>query len=391
MKICVSGAGSASAVSLLSLFKFPFLYNKFEINCIYDPNIPTLEVGESTSRHVLKLLAFVIGFNENNFNDIDCTFKRFTRYNWTKANGKDFDVSSTPGLHINSKKFSFFVLNKLKNKFKNFKVINDNIQSLSSNNSKVTVQCNCGNYDYDFVIDCRNIVDEFDENYCVPVFESVNSVILYTDYKNYNEDFTSAYVHENGWMFGIPLQNRKTFGYLYNNKITSDSDAINHFSELKDVDASNIRKLSWKQLYRKKIIQDRVMCIGGNLFFFDPHHSLPLHYYVGVLLNHIPTIVNDLNNIPYDNINSLHYQHMQEIQDLIALNYVGKNNMKSDFWNYAMIGSYNRLSSSKYFTDWAKKSIASNKIGEFSFHDESLMTSYINGYNIDYKKFTPIV
>ena len=92
-----------------------------------------------------------------------------------------------------------------------------------------------------------------------------------------------------------------------------------------------------------------------------------------------------------DIANEINFYHTDsvrdKIQDLIAFNYVGKNNMDSDFWKQIPSSARNRLKSSENFKIFANN-IINNKIDTSYFtHDAPLMKQYVEGYNIDLKEF----
>jgi hypothetical protein len=220
--------------------------DKLSITCIHDPNKPTAQVGESTSGAIYSIMRNVLDLEFKEDLDLfDGTLRYYTQYTWSQASGNDFSVHyDSPGIHLNSEKWSSYVFEKLKIKYENFTEIHDDILSTRYLENSASAHSKDNSYTFDFLIDCRGTPTpaELDsDEYVVECFETVNSVILFPDFKNYQEEFTSSYVHENGWMFGVPLQHRKAFGYLYNNKSTSYEEAIEHFSKLKNIDASTLR------------------------------------------------------------------------------------------------------------------------------------------------------
>jgi hypothetical protein len=225
-------------------------------------------------------------------------------------------------------------------------------------------------------------------NYAFPDIETVNSVIIYPDFKSYNENFTTVLFHKNGWMFGIPLQHRKAFGYLYNDKITDKEEAIEHFAKLKpDIEVSKLRSLNWRHYYRKTAMDGRILYMGNKVYFFEPSQGLPLHYYFCLSQNFIQYLFDDFMTTADISwyINKYHELSMQKIQDLIAINYAGKNKMTSQFWNETSEKAKNRLKSSLHFREWGQKVTELNFIPWYWSHDPTLMNQYIYAFDIDIK------
>jgi hypothetical protein len=388
MNIGILGGGTASAVVLLQAIER--LSEGVTYCCIHDPNIPSILVGESTSPRVYQIysLVFDVKYNTKDLEEFDGTYRYYNKYHWNKANGNDFSVHHVggPGIHLNSEKFSSVVLKKLTEQYSSiFSEVHDTILSVTQNDSMVTVNGSKNNYKFDYVIDCRGTPTEDLNNgdYNFPLFQAVNSVILYPDFTNYDEMYTSSYIHDNGWMFGVPLQHRKTFGYLYNNNITTQEDACRDFEKIKNIDTTNLRKFSWKQYYRKKAMDGRILSMGNRLYFFEPSQALPLHYYsvlTDIFINEVdqatPEQLNEIMNKDYN-------YFINTIQDLIALNYVGKNSLDTNFWNYTKDQAKKQLLHSHSFQEWLMDSKFENNLQGYFTHTEDVMEGYISGFKID--------
>lgn len=392
MKIGILGAGTASAISLLKIFELLKTYYKSQpdIYCLYDPNIPITHVGESTSPVLSGILFRVLDFNAVlDLKEFDGTLRWSTNYAWEEANGNNFWVMhGNPGLHINSEKFASYVIKKLSEKYSNFYQIHDNVVSVDQDTSGVTVSCSEQTYKFDYLIDCRGNPSPEElasDEYTISPFQSVNSVILYPHFHEYKEDYTSAYYHKNGWMFGVPLAHRKAYGYLYNNNITSYEEACKHFAEIKGIDTTNLRKFSWQSYYKNKVIDGRILYIGNRLYFFEPAQALPLHHYMNIAEGFIDKILIQEMSVDRMNIqmNQYHLVNVEMMQDLIAMNYVGRIDNPSEFWSYTKESAVKRLKNSVHWQDWLQKNKLTNGILGYWRHDNSIMTSYVKGYDID--------
>jgi hypothetical protein len=391
MKIGIIGAGSTSAVALLQVIKFDSAFrNGFQVQCINDPNIPIAKVGESTSPPVFNLLKNVLNLEWPDLSEFHGTLRYYTKYYWEPATGQDFSVyHAYAGIHLDSQEFSKYVFRELKSRFPFFSEISDTVVKLEQNEYSVAVHGNDRVYEFDYVIDCRGTpsdeVLDSDEYETDNIFRSVNSAILYPDFVNkYDEPFTSSYVHKNGWMFGVPLQHRKTFGYLYNNTITSKEEASNHFAELKGIDTSNLSKFTWRQYYKKQAMTGRVFTLGNKLYFFEPHQALPLHYYSASTEQFMKMLIeNAPPEVVAQSVNNMNQIRMEQMQDMIALNYVCENKLESDFWNYQRPRAIEHLKNSHHWQEYIQECKTQGKICRFSFHPEIIMQFYINGYKIN--------
>lgn len=393
LKIGIIGAGTASSIGLLAFYKrmqdlnFP----NVETVLINDPAIPITHVGESASALVFRLLYDLFEFEPTeDLEPIDGTLRWCSKYFWEDASGKNFSIKygAPPGLHVNSQKFSSWVIEKITNKFKSHSNVEDHILEIKQETRGVKVIGSNRTYEFDYIIDCTGTppAHELDSSlYNAPNFTGVNSVILYQDMKEYNEMHTSAYVHENGWMFGVPLTFRKAFGYCYNNQITTEAEAIEKFSDLKKINANECRRFSWRQYYRTNAIDGKILYLGNRLYFFEPHQALPLHYYAIIVFTFVDML---LENSTKDQLNQFHNDSIETLQNLIALNYAGKNAIDSKFWNYTKPLAIQRLKNSQEFVNYCQKSIAAGEPQPYWTFSNRLMESYVNGYGLNLNDFT---
>lgn len=393
MNIGILGAGTASAICILTILNMiksrQATIDGLTITCIHDPSKPTAQVGESTSGMIYSIMRNVLDLDFNEDIDLfDGTLRYYTQYKWKEASGNDFLVHyDAPGIHLNSEKWSSYVFEKLKSKYKNFAEIHDDIYSTQHQATSASAHSENNSYTFDFLIDCRGTpsTTELDSNdYVIECFETVNSVILFPDFKNYQEAYTSSYVHKNGWMFGVPLQHRKAFGYLYNNKSTSYDEAVEHFSKLKNIDASTLRNFSWKPYHKKTALANRILYMGNRLYLYEPQQAIPLHYYVLLTTMFIKGI-NAGSSIDHltDQINKFNTVMLENIRNLLAFSYCGENNIDSKFWNDLRSRSIQLLQTSDNWQSWLDTTDDSTKIPGYAPADASMMKTYLKGFKVD--------
>ena len=393
MNIGIIGAGTASAICILTILN-SIKNNRTNIDnvtitCISDPTKPTAQVGESTSGLVYSIMQNVLDLDFNQDLDLyDGTLRYYTRYNWDDASSRDFSVCyHTPGIHLNSEKWSTYIFEKLKIKYDNFTEIHDEIISIDQQNDMAQCHGKLETYNFNFLIDCRGTPTEDELNsddYNIDVFETVNSVILFPDFKNYNEVFTSSYVHDNGWMFGVPLQHRKAFGYLYNNKVTSYDEAVEHFSKLKNVDAGKLRNFSWKPYHKKKAMDGRILSVGNRLYLYEPQQAIPLHYYALYIETFVGGLARNLSLEKLNwGVNKFNNDMLENIRNLLAFSYSGKNKINSKFWHGLRSKSISLLQNSNNWQAWLTTVEQQNKILGYAPADASMMRTYIKGFDID--------
>lgn len=390
MKVAVLGSGTAGCI--FSMLACKNLSNAATITCIYDPNIPTIEVGETASPGVLDILQDCLDFEvAEDLNKLDGTLRTCVKHFWADAN-KDFYIKYDRvfGLHFNSTTFSSFVLNRIKELYPN-KFFERHANVTSVDKSSGTVHTSSGIEQFDLVVDCRGFADKtlFDTGEILrPKFEAVNSVILWPEHKQYNEYYTTAQVHNNGWMFGVPLTFRKAWGYLYNNSITSYEEAKEDFARIKGLDkdtVDNCRHFSWEQYYRVKALDGKVLYLGNNLYFFEPSGAIPLHYYL-VLSKFI---TEDLESVKFDEryekmVNDYHVSMMNQHLDITAIGYAGKNKISSPFWDKVRPAALGKLASS---SDWKKWVTGNFETPHYFTHPVELMNQYTKNFELELSQF----
>lgn len=131
---------------------------------------------------------------------------------------------------------------------------------------------------YDLYIDCTGFARKFikDKSTIKPSGHLVNSawVCPKTIPEGYNINFTQSIARPYGWQFKVALQHRIGTGYVYNNNMLSDDQALQDFvSWTKDLEPFNNippRKLSWTPEYLENPWEDNVVAIGLSSGWVDP-------------------------------------------------------------------------------------------------------------------------
>ena len=161
------------------------------------------------------------------------------------------------------------LLKNLENYIKIFKEIHGDVTSIESEETKAYVTVNSERHSFDYVIDCGGYPDDYsDYNLDKPI--SLNSCLVH-DTKPENHNYTQHVATPNGWMFGIPLQSRQSFGYLYNDTITSKDDAIDNFKTYcNDINVNKLREFKFKSYSANSFFDGRVLKNGNRALFYEP-------------------------------------------------------------------------------------------------------------------------
>ena len=324
MKIAVLGCGTAGVVSVCHWLNYGV---RIEVNCIYDKDIKTLGIGESTNVHLPNDLFLGSGFSMfENSNELDATVKYGVKY--TGWNDKDFYSHILPphyGIHFNNFKLKEIIFPRLKNK--KFKEIVGHINSVETKDNLVYIKVNNEIYFYDYVIDCRGTPTDF-KDYVVSDVLPLNHALVHTINKPGDWNHTKHIATENGWMFGIPLQTRQNYGYMFNDKITSVEEAKQDLKKIFNTEL-NLKEFNFKAYHTKVFLKNRILKNGNKAVFFEPLEALS-----GVMYDQINRLMWDhiYSNKSENRLNEQATLMSKKCENFIAFVYNESSNFKTPFW-----------------------------------------------------------
>ena len=342
MKIAVIGTGTAGILSIS--FLLAYTKESIEVYSIYNPKKSILGIGESTSTQIPTILSDCIDFSLlENSEELDATLKLGVKF--TDWRDKEFFSHMMPvnyAMHFDNHSIKEFTFKKIKNIYKNFNEIYGNVDKLISKKDEVKVIVDGEEYNFDYVIDCGGYPEDYTD-YNLNKHISLNSCLVHNT-KPEEYYYTHHKATPNGWMFGIPLQSRQSWGYLYNDTITSEEDAINNFKTYcDDIEDSKLRQFKFKSYSAKTFFDGRVLKNGNRALFYEPLEAFMGYFYDRVMRFFFDYLYND-NNIELTN------QRISEIANNIELAicfvYHGGSIYDTPFWDYAK-----RLSSDKLNND----------------------------------------
>ena len=157
-------------------------------------------------------------------------------------------------------------------------------------------------------------------------------------------------------MFGLPLQSRTGWGYLYNSKITSQLEAQDDVSKILEeyqveFHSKDCREFSFKNYYAKNIVNEdgNIFVNGNRALFLEPIQATSLGCYG--LINDM--ILDRIENDVYDNQKYLDI--MNEVIMFINLHYLNGSDYDTPFWKMATKGAkevFDGIDPSKYNWDY---------------------------------------
>ena len=323
-KISIVGAGNAGCVSALNLYYLNVTedYDIDEIEILYDPNVPIERVGQGTQINVRETIFDVLDLDWVENNHIKATTKQGIRYKgWGQKNHDFFHSfrSGTVAMHYVPKLFSECVL-----KSGLFKVVEKTITNPEEE------------IDASYIIDCRGRPTELDDSY-KRLTNPVNSVILATkEEADPNLLWTEHITTPNGWAFVIPNHDSVSYGYLYNDTITTKEEAEKDFIERFNVEPNGY--LSFDNYIAKSMWRGERTILNGNSYsFIEPMEAVASVVHHNVSESLYDVMIGEKSK---EHVNEILYTDMHRVQDFILWHYKNGSMYDTPFWQYAQTLSY---------------------------------------------------
>ena len=327
MKIAIIGTGTAGILSIA--FVLAYAPEPIEVYSIHNPKKPILGIGESTSTQIPGVLCDSIGFTLLEDSDqLDATFKLGVKFSdWRKKEFYSHIMPVSYAMHFDNHSIKEYTFKKFK-RFENFNEIHGNVDNLKNEEDKAVATIDGVSHEFDYVIDCGGYPDDYSE-YNINKFISLNSCLVHnTKPENYN--FTHHKATPNGWMFGIPLQSRQSWGYLYNDTITSKEDAIINFKTYcDDIITEELKEFKFKSYSAKTYFDGRILKNGNRALFYEPIEAFMGFFYERVIKSFFDFLYVH-NNIPLTNESI--QQIADDIERAICFIYKGGSIYNSPFW-----------------------------------------------------------
>ena len=160
-------------------------------------------------------------------------------------------------------------------------------------------------------------------------------------------NYTYHYAHPNGWMFGIPLQTRQGWGYLYNDNITTKEQAVDNIAEIfkTDKDKLNLREFSFKNYKAKKFIDGRIIKNGNRALFYEPIEALSGWIYDAVIRAFFDVAV--VNKHTEESANEHLHNLAEDYELFVNFMYHGGSTFDSECWRITSKKCTDKLANSQ--------------------------------------------
>jgi tryptophan halogenase len=318
-KIAVIGRGTAGCYAVSHFYR----WSEWEIDWYFDNKIKPQAVGEGSTLDFPRDLYYNMDFNIGDLEGIYGTLKAgIKKTGW--GPGHEF-IHAFPGgqsgYHFNAVMLQEWVIKYFQER-RRVNIIETNVTH--------------DMIDSDYIIDCSGKPENYDD-FVMSEYIPVNSVyVTQCFWPGAKFQYTLTIARPHGWVFGIPLLNRCSIGYMYNNNITTldevKEDVKQIFEDYGLTPSDQTNAFSFKNYYRKENYQGRVAYNGNASFFLEPLEATSIN-----LMNRNHRRAYDLwfNNKFLTQVNDEYLQDVKEIENVIMLHYAVGSVFKSDFWEYA--------------------------------------------------------
>jgi len=319
-KIAIVGAGNAGCLSALECY-----FNREEeqegvigeIEIYHDPDIPIERVGQGLQLNSSVTVFESLDMNWLDKNFIKATVKQGINYEgWGNKNPNFFHPfgSGQVAAHYIPSLLSQETL-----KSGLFNVIEKKVTDIDSQ------------VDADYVIDCRGTPKNLDDYEILT--NPINSVILGTKSgKDPDLLYTRHVATPHGWTFIIPNHDSVSYGYLYNNKITSYDEARDDFLSRFD-GVSLTGDLNFKNYVAKNLwVNERTLLNGNRYSFIEPLEATSSGVHIGIA-NRLYEVL--LRQGSHSEVAEYAKKEVKKCQDFILWHYKSGSMYDTNFWRYA--------------------------------------------------------
>jgi len=317
-RIAVIGAGNAGCITALH-FNY-YGKDKYEIVLYHNPKEFAIErVGQGCNVSITQLITQTIESSWYDRNYIDATFKKGILYEgWGKKKDKVFHSfpMSAMSMHYVPQKLSDTIL-----KSGLFEVVERTIDNPEKD------------IDADFIFDCRGRHNRNKDDY-EPLINPLNSCLLYKkDGKDVGLDLTRTVATPNGWTFVIPNFDSVSYGYLYNDTITSTQAARHDFIERFNLPDDSATNISFENYVAKNLfVGERTILNGNRYSFLEPLEATSTGLYQSVCRFVWDYIQGNTTKIESEyNIKRV----VKQIETFILWHYQFGSKYDTPFWKYA--------------------------------------------------------
>lgn len=352
-RIAVVGKGTAGSQSVIHFNRF---LPDVEIVWYFDPNKPTQSVGEGSTVELPRNLYLNMGFFGSDLKKINGTFKTGIYKENYGPSGKPFFHNFQPpfsAYHFSATELQKYVYDFMKDKIK---IVEEDVDYRD--------------IDSNFIVNASGSPKDF-KDFNISQYIPVNAAyVVQCNWDLPRFDYTLAIAGKHGWIFGIPLQNRCSIGYIYNNSISTEEEIAEDIQEIFKrynlTPSSAPNKLSFNNYYRKNNYENngRVSHTGNASFFLEPMEATSIG-----TMDRIQRATYDIwtGQKTAARANAEYLKLMDQTELILMLHYAAGSKFKTSFWEQAQDLGIKKLKDSASDLEFKKMYKAAKEIKEMRF------------------------
>lgn len=166
------------------------------------------------------------------------------------------------------------------------------------------------------------------------------AIVASFDYENhfpgYVRPYTTATALSAGWIWDIPMQNRRSVGYVHSSKFTTEEAARNELIAYQNPELKNVetRLIKFSSGQRRKAWAGNCIAIGLSGGFIEPLESTGLYLSdlaAVMFAEHFPNKHDDMEALAY-RFNRIISNRYYEVLDFINMHYCLSKRTDTAFW-----------------------------------------------------------
>lgn len=348
MKVAVLGGGTAGFMAASHLTKF---FPQMELYHIYDPSIPTIGVGESTTPDFQAWIHYITdGTGEVLAQRSHMTRKYQIRFeNWGTTHNKFmhnfYPVGEQFAYHVDAA-----LLVDVLNDYVTAERIHQRVTNVHSTPEQATLTFIDGSMlSVDFLFDARGFPKVWTDDYERVEFIPTNAAYIRQGPPVSDNRSTRAVARPHGWIFIIPLTSRTAYGYIYNRDISTEeavAEDMEHFfaEDGATPHAMPPNRLTFPNFTTKTFFDGSVFRIGNSASFLEPLEATAISFALTQIKKACKWPLKQVMARGYkpviraENIeffNQYLYAYFRRLGFFIGWHYAKGAKFKSPFWDFA--------------------------------------------------------
>lgn len=315
-KIAIIGKGTAGAFTLNHFVA----YGPWEVDLYYDNSIQPQAVGEGATLSLGRELANTLNFDFIDLPIIGGHYKNSIYYkNWGLMNFHHTFPPPAMSIHFNATRLQEVIFGYCSDKAN---YIEKNVKSYDE-------------VDADYIIDCRGKPQDLSEYHEAEYIPVNAAIVQQCPWDRPEFDYSLCIARPYGWVFGIPLAERCSIGYLYNDKINNEEEVLEDVEEVLAeynlTPQGEVSGYKFDNYYSKQNFNERYCLNGNKSFFLEPMEATSIRT-IEMIARYAFDVADGMSlSAP----NEWYDSWFKKTQDIIVMHYFAGSHWDTPFWEMA--------------------------------------------------------